>query len=142
MSNKDFDLQQFNTQFDSYKKFEKKKNKEKENNKLQLLNEEANSNNSLLDKPLFGLFIGIKDTWFSIFDDIINKKVSADTFFINDRLFYIGFTIVILSLLLYMMNSIFGDDNIESEKTDITKEINQQGVIIEKHYIYTNEKKI
>src|SRR6186713_2624865 len=77
------------------------------------------------------ILIGIKDTWFGLMDDLIQRKFYIETFTKNNRLFYIGLTIVIIIIVIFLFNIIFNNyDKCPSEKK-----------VYEVHYIHHNTKK-
>lgn len=125
-----FDLDKFNREFVFKKELAVVENRIESQEKLNRLTEAAN----LKDKSLFNLsvaelIIGIKDTWFGILDDLLAKKLEIQTLKKNNRLFFIGLTIVIIVTIIYIYN-FFIDEEI------VKKEVNQTEKIIEKYYFY------
>jgi hypothetical protein len=82
----------------------------------------------LYQKSIMELFIGLKNTWFDILDDILAGDFSTNMITKNDRLFYIGLTIVIVALLLYIYNYFTEKEKIKLPDKEIK--------IIERHYIH------
>jgi hypothetical protein len=130
-----FDLRQFNKEFVKKKEQTKLDNKIKSQKKLNLLTEQANiEHKAIYNQSVWEILVGVKNTWFDILDDILAKKISLKLFTKDNRLFYIGITIIIIVLLLYLYN-FFIDDNETDEPT------NKEKVIVEKYYIYNDSNK-
>lgn len=124
--NTHFDLNDFNKEFVFKKKEQELNNEINAREKLDFLDEKANKHKpKLYDLSILNLAIGIKNTWFGILDDLLSDKISSKIFMRNNRLFYIGLTIILLCILLYIYN--FFTEDI----TDMT-----QKQIIEKHIIH------
>jgi hypothetical protein len=131
-----FDLRQFNKDFVKKKEQSKYENIIKSQKKLDLLTAQANvEHKAIYNQSIWEILVGIKNTWFDILDDILAKKISSQLFTKDNRLFYIGLTIIIIALLLYLYN--FFIDNEDSDKQIDNKE----KIIIEKHYIYNDSSK-
>ena len=58
--------------------------------------------------------INVKNTWFDILDDILAGNISMSMFSKKNRLFYIGLTIIIIAMVLYIYNY-FSDDEDSDE---------------------------
>ena len=71
------------------------------------------------------ILIGIKDTWFEIIDDLLQQRFSLSIFTKGNRLFFIGLTIAIIVLIVYLYE-------ILTEDEEVKKETN----IKEDHHIY------
>ena len=127
-----FDINKFNKVFDETKEETKKYIKVNEETRLHALNQD------IIDKPLYSItisdiFIGIKNTWFYILDDLLQQKFTLNTFSKDNRLFYIGITLIFLGIIIYFFN-FFNEgssDNTTSNNDSYEK-------IIEKHFIYQN----
>ena len=79
------------------------------------------------------ILIGIKDTWFDILDMSLKKRMTLESFTKNNKLFFIGITILIVLLLAYLLQIIFGGFS-------NTKSINKE--ITEIHHYYHNSPNI
>lgn len=104
-STKKFDLANFNKEFVFKKEKTQSQSKIKSEEKIKKLNKEAN----IIVKPLYKLSVseimfGVKNTWFDILDDILAQKFDNQLFVKNNRLFYIGLTIIIIVVILYIYN--------------------------------------
>lgn len=102
---KTFDTDKFNREF-IYKRDKAKLQTEiKSKEKLDKLNKEANEElRPLYSLSLSEIFIGIKDTWFDILDDLLALNINSNLITKNNRLFYIGITIIIIAVLFYLYN--------------------------------------
>jgi hypothetical protein len=123
-----FDINKFNTSFDKSKEDNKLTNKENDAEILQKLNSFTDSK-PLYKNTISEIIIGIKNTWFYLLDDLLEQKFTFDTFTKENRLFYIGITLVCISIILYFYNFFTSnDEDISAQKS------NEK--IIEKYYFY------
>lgn len=103
-----FDNKKFNKAFNTTKDLINENNKEIDNYNLQNLNRVTISK-PLYDYTIIEIFIGIKDSWFDLFDDLMTQKFSYDILTKNFRSFFIGLTCVIVGIILYLFN-FFNDE--------------------------------
>lgn len=130
--NKNFDAQKFNKEFVFKKEEAKIQNRIKDQKKLDYLNDRANSTRPPLYKlNLSELLIGIKDTWFGILDDLLAWNINSKILTKRNRLFFIGLTLIIFSVILYLYLFF-----LEEKKDNNDKNMIEKPQIIEKHYIY------
>lgn len=130
---KKFDVQEFNKQFELDKEQRKLIAQEKDLQKLRQLNETI-VEKKLYENTVSDIIIGIKNSWFNLLDDLLEQKFSISIFTRENRLFYIGITLIIMGLLIYLYNFFLEDGN-EYEQKNTEK-------IIEKYYIYGPSKHI
>lgn len=104
----DFDLQKFNLNFEKEKERRFEEISKKQQEKLDLLNKEPDQK-SVYKYSIGEIFIGIKDSWFDILDDILQEGIKPDIFIKKNRLYFIGMTFVILVSILYIYNSLLGE---------------------------------
>ena len=130
MTDGKFDLGKFNSSFENMKKNQKEKNSQDDDNRLTLLNDIIN-NKPLYKQTAGEIIIGIKDAWFYIINDLLQQKFTFNTFTQGNRLFYIGLTIFIIGIMLFIF-SFFTDDEPKILPTE---------KIIEKHYYMNMENK-
>ena len=104
------------------------RSKEKLEKLLEHYNGETETETPLYQKSIMELFIGLKNTWFDILDDILAGDFSINMITKNNRLFYIGLTIIIVAILLYIYNYFTQDDAIKLPDKEMT--------VVEKHYIH------
>ena len=76
-------------------------------NTLQKLNKEAEAEVNPKFKPFYQLnllemAIELKNTWFGILDDLLAGNFTLDIILKDNRLFYVGLTILIIALILYI----------------------------------------
>ena len=57
---------------------------------------------SLYKQSILELAINTKDAWFELMDDLLDQQFTVDTIVKNNRLFYIGITIFIISIIIYI----------------------------------------
>jgi hypothetical protein len=72
------------------------------------------------------ILIGVKNTWFGILDDILAGDFNLRIFTRSNRLFYIGITLIVVAILLFLYNY-------------FTEKREEKVITIEKHYIYENK---
>lgn len=87
---------------------------QKNNNQNFLENSNQNSqeNNikkheTVYDLSIYQIAVNIKDTWFELLDQILNREFNFSIFYENNGLFYIGLTLLIIGLLLYICFTLF-----------------------------------
>ena len=51
---------------------------------------------------MFEILINMKNTWFEIMDDITRTRVDSQILTKNNRLFYVGLTLLILAIIMFM----------------------------------------
>lgn len=96
-TNGKFDIKKFNANFAEEKYARKNKNLELDNEILQQINNTAQNQN---DNNLLNIFSGIGNTYLGIMNDTLDGNISIDMFIINDRIYFIGICIVVLTLIL------------------------------------------
>ena len=125
----EFDVTEFNKDFEAHRENVGHQVSEIEKQRLQEFNKQEQSK-SIYNLSLFEIFIGIKDTWFGLFDDLLQQKFYTETFTKDNRIFFIGVTIVLFVTVIYLYNMIFS--NFNSDQVDNNK-------ITEIHHIYHNK---
>lgn len=111
-SKKKFDLAQFNKDFDINKDRALKSQIITDQKKLNALADSANPPKvSLYNLSLFQIIVNTKDAWFNLLDDLLDYQFNLDTFTKDNRLFYIGLTIIFFALVLYLYAMIITDQN-------------------------------
>lgn len=122
-----FDINKFNSNFDKEKDELKLKNKERDAEILQNLNSYTEFK-PIYKNTISEIIIGIKNTWFYLLDDLLEQNFSLDIFTKENRLFYIGITLVCISVILYLYNFFIYYEDDSALKTN--------DKIIEKYYFY------
>jgi hypothetical protein len=125
------DLAEFNKEFVFKKEQAEIQNRIKSQEKIDRLTAAANKEiKSLYSLSVAELVIGVKDTWFGILDDLLAQKIEMRTLTKENRLFFMGLTIIFIATILYLYN-FFLDEEVKIDKID-----NSNIKIVEKHYIY------
>lgn len=128
VSSNKLDIQEFNKNFEKKIEQSKGENKILERNRLERLNKQQ-----IEKKPyqlsVAEILIAIKDSWFGIIDDLLQRQFYIETFIKKNRMFYIGLTIVIIAIIFYLYDTIIDNsinsNNIDSSNihTDLQKKI-------------------
>lgn len=101
-----FDQYLFNQKFEEYIKQKTAERKLKEQVQLYDLDNVENIQILPWELPINKLLINLKNIWFELFDNLINKKNPENLFNINN-FFYFGITFVVIFLLYIMLSYIF-----------------------------------
>jgi hypothetical protein len=127
--NTNFDLDKFNKEFVFKKELATVQNRITSKEKIDRLTKAANTEiKSLYNLSVAELVVGIKDTWFGILDDVLAQKIEFKTLTKDNRLFFIGLTIIFITTIIYLYNFFLDEeDTLINDKKE---------TIIEKHYIY------
>jgi hypothetical protein len=127
------DLVDFNKEFVFKKEQAGIQNKIKSQEKIDRLTAAANKEvKSLYSLSVAELVIGVKDTWFGILDDLLAQKIEMKTLTKENRLFFMGLTIIFIATILYLYNFFLDEEVNNNNNNDNVK-------IVEKHYIYNNK---
>jgi hypothetical protein len=62
---------------------------------------------------LLEMVIELKNTWFSILDELLAGNFSMSILIKNNRLFYVGLTILIISIILYIYDYAIDSDPLQ-----------------------------
>lgn len=130
-SKKVFDLGKFNKVFERNKEIVKESQRINDLNKLNALSE-TQERISLYNLSLFQIIVNTKDAWFNLLDDMLDQRFELATLTKNNRLFYIGITIVTIIIILYLYGMM------SSEKTEKPVESIQKIYHIYQHPNYAN----
>lgn len=101
-----FDSFLFNKKFDAYIEQQNEQRLLKQHAELNDLNNIANMEIKPYELPLNTILINIKNTWFSLFDNLINLEPPFSNFNLND-IFYLGLTFIVISLLYLLLVNLF-----------------------------------
>ena len=110
VASKQFDLAKFNKAYDKNKAITDNKQKVIDNNKLNDLSREQTTHVNFYDMSLYQIIINIKNTWFYLLDDLLDQKFEINIFTKENRLLYIGITIVFFTIVMYLFVIIMIDD--------------------------------
>jgi len=100
---KKLDLKKFNKEFERRKEIKKKESGEKIKKRLGILNKPVRTER-IYDQSIGNILINIKNTWIGILDDLMDGNFNLTIFTTKNRLFYIGITIVFISLILFLFS--------------------------------------
>jgi heme/copper-type cytochrome/quinol oxidase subunit 1 len=134
-----FDINKFNKAFEQNKESSKQKQSNLEDKRLDKLNTQK-----IQLKPyqlsIAQIFITMKDSWFELIDDLLQRQFYVETFTKKNRMFYIGLTIIIIVIIFYLYDIIIEtmNDNDNNSKSDIKQNFITEKKIIEIHHIYDN----
>jgi hypothetical protein len=105
----EFDITAFNREFENRMQQETVNNQQADSARLAQMNAAANNKTTVqpYDLSFSQMMIGVKDTWFELFDDLLRRQYYTETFTKDNRLFFIGLTIILIILLLYLLDAIF-----------------------------------
>jgi hypothetical protein len=121
-SEKHFDLAQFNKNFDKNKQASLHSQIITDQKKLDALAQESKiSRISLYDLSLFEIIINTKNAWFNLLDDLLDQNFVLDTFTKENRLFYIGLTIIFFTAILYLYATIMSDNTDDNTDNNTNK---------------------
>jgi hypothetical protein len=96
-----FDVGQFNKRFDSMIRREKIIDKNIDANKLNKLNDIIKQK-PIYENSLMEIIYNTKTELFYILDDLLQQNISWNILTKNNRLFYIGITLIIFSVLFFI----------------------------------------
>lgn len=107
-----FNLGRFNKEFDRNKEIAAKNQDIKDAVKLSELSRE-DKKVSLYDLSIYQILINTKNAWFNFLDDILDRRFQLDTLTKENRLFYIGLTLLVIAIILYIYFMIVDDKSNE-----------------------------
>jgi hypothetical protein len=99
--NRRFDLGKFNKVFDINREITKRNQRVEELQKLNRLSK-VDTKTSLYDLNMSQIMVNTKNSWFNLLDDLLEQRFQLSTFTKDNRLFYIGLTIVFICVILYL----------------------------------------
>lgn len=116
--NKRFDLGKFNKVFDVNREITKRNQRVEELEKLSRLSK-VETHTSLYDLNISQILVNTKNSWFNLLDDLLEQRFQLDTFTKDNRLFYIGLTIVFIAIILYLYTVLTTETEIEPIITNV-----------------------
>ncbi len=96
--------------------------------------ESSKKNRQFYDLTLLEIIIQLKNTWFGILDEILAGNFSMNILMKNDRLFYVGLTVLIIAIILYIYDYMIEPDN------SLEKILGGGSGIVEIRHIYEQPK--
>jgi hypothetical protein len=112
-ANNKFDIDKFNRYYEQYRERRRADMQKKMLTKLEALNAPA-PEIPVYKQSVPKIILDIKDSLFNLLDDLLQGKFEFDTFFKNNRLFYLGIALVFVGLFVYVY-SILIDDEYENK---------------------------
>lgn len=103
-------LATFNKKFEEQKLRIKNRSKKKEKE----LNSKLNNivpYTPIYTQNLWSILVNLKNAWFDILDDLLNRKFSWEIFTKDSRLFYVGLTFCIIAIILFLLEYITNDED-------------------------------
>lgn len=116
-SEKNFNLGQFNKEFERTKEIAQESQRLRDLNKLNALSQ-VQERTSLYNLSILQIIINAKDAWFNLLDDLLDQKFVLDTFIKDNRLFYIGLTVLFFATVLYLYATVLADDSDDVTSTN------------------------
>jgi len=123
-STKQFDLGKFNIMFDRNKEIEVENQRIRDLNKLNAMAQETHQV-KLYDLSLLDIIINTKNAWFNLLDDLLDQRFEIETFTQNNRLFYIGITIIFFTVIIYLYILLTQSDVLAGDNRDTNKNNNE-----------------
>jgi hypothetical protein len=112
---KKIDLKKFNKEFERRKDLTKKQSSENIKKRLGVLNKPKKIK-KIYEQSIGEILINTKNAWISLLDDLINGNFNMSIFTTENRLFYIGLTIILISIILYLFSSSKKDIDCDNTK--------------------------
>ena len=106
MSDKEFDIDSFNKEFEN----QSKKRKEDMRKKMQAKIDELSKRDEPIPihkRSIGEIMISTKDAMFGILEDLLQNKFNKETFTKENRLFYLGVFILMLTVLMILYSLLF-----------------------------------
>lgn len=96
-----FDNASFNKEFNEYTQQRKDDERKKETEKLNQLNKVI-YRKKISEMSLSELMSNWKSSWLGVLNDIIHVRLNPTILFVDDRLFFIGITLIIIIILFVL----------------------------------------
>jgi hypothetical protein len=88
------------------------------------LEQNSGGANNLTNLSLYQILINTKDAWFYLLDDLLEQRFEIETFTKNNRLFYIGLTLIFFASILYIYVLLASDSETPPETAKRNESIN------------------
>ena len=85
---------------------------------------------------LVEILIGLKNTWFGILDDILEGNIKLNILSKKNRLFYVGLTILIIAIILYIYDYMIKNNDSNSLNNILGNLDTGRNNIVEIRHIY------
>lgn len=103
-----FDIDRFNRDYDQYKIRRKDEMEKNIALKLAALNK-PKPETPIYQQSIGTIFINTKDGLFDTLDDVLQAKIELNTFTRNNRLFYIGLTMIFIACFIFLYTQVFDE---------------------------------
>lgn len=121
-----FDNALFNIEFEKNKKEKEKDKRLSDEERLRKMNKEMRAK-KMSEMSMNELMIEWKISVVGILNDLLNLNWNINTIFGGDRLFYVGLTIIICSVIFYILSWIFAIG-----AKDGNRNVNEYRIFVEK----------
>lgn len=101
-----YNLADFDEQFKNYKEQHIKRNQTLDEERLKKLSEQAtnaSSTNTITNYTLSQMMSGIWNSWYGMINDLLNQPFSFDIFVKDNRLFFIGLSLLIVIFIILII---------------------------------------
>lgn len=118
--NGNFDIKSFNTNFSNYIQQQKELRIQQEADKLNQSKITNDADTQYKKLTLHNIIIEWRDTFIGLLDDIMRLDFRTNVIFRNNRLFFLGMTLITSVILYYIIYSIFHNVELFTESNKIT----------------------
>jgi hypothetical protein len=119
-NNGKFDLAGFNKAFDRQKEIAKESQRLNDLNKLSEMSR-VETKVTPHNLPIGQIAMNTKDTWFDLLDELLDGEINSTTFTKDNRLFYIGITILFFSIITYLYVMILNNKSNANNDNNVKK---------------------
>jgi len=110
----EFDIDKFNLEFEQYRIKRKKEMERERATKLAELNR-PKPKLPIYKDSLGKIFIDTKDALFNMLDDLLQRNFSLNVFTKDNRLFYVGLTMIFIAVFMYLYTIVIGESHSENK---------------------------
>ena len=108
-ANGEFDIDKFNGHYEQYRDRRRNEMKKKMKEKLDELNAPTPTI-SVYEQSIPKILSDTKESVFNTLDDLLQGSFKIDTFTKDNRLFFIGITLIFMALFVYIYSVLVGDN--------------------------------
>jgi hypothetical protein len=109
-TNSKFDIDKFNRYYEQYRERRRATMQTKMQEKLAELNR-PRTEIPVYNQSVPKIILDVKDSLFNLLDDLLQGKIELETFFKNNRLFYLGITLIFIAIFVYVYGVLITDDD-------------------------------
>lgn len=110
-----FNVGEFNKVFEENIAKQTALDEEMDKTKLALLNKTVHEK-PLYENNMYDIAVGIKNSWFGLTTDIMSNQYDTPIFTKQNRMFYIGITFILISIILFLY-MYFSEDDLTPDHT-------------------------